>query len=197
MKKIRIMLMVLVFSLMMMGVAYAWWNETITVQGTAETGYLNVHFEETNQYPAVIGCDYVNGNYTVADKQLVCTFEDLYPSATGTIYAKVKNDSTIPVKFAKATISISGDKAALAPYLDSIVAFRKDNFSIIGQTNYLPINNLDDAFNNKLRDKVLQPGESFYFEIMQIMDSDAPNTTQDKAVTFTVTMDWQQFNQAD
>lgn len=44
MKKGRILIAVLVCSLMLMGVGYAWWNETLVMATTAETGKMDVKF---------------------------------------------------------------------------------------------------------------------------------------------------------
>jgi hypothetical protein len=44
MKKVKILIAVLVCSVMMMGVGYAWWNDSIMVATTANTGNMNMEF---------------------------------------------------------------------------------------------------------------------------------------------------------
>ena len=40
----------------------------------------------------------------------------------------------------------------------------------------------------------LQRDEGVAFEIMFLMDPEAPNATMDQSVDFTLELDWQQFN---
>ncbi|HHZ16649.1 MAG TPA: signal peptide protein, partial [Clostridia bacterium] len=47
MKKARLLIAVLVCSVMMLGIGYAWWNDTLTVSGTVETGKFDVNFIRT------------------------------------------------------------------------------------------------------------------------------------------------------
>jgi hypothetical protein len=44
MRKVKLLIAVLVCSVMMMGVGYAWWQDSITVATTANTGDLNMEF---------------------------------------------------------------------------------------------------------------------------------------------------------
>ena len=44
MRKVKLLIAVLVCSVMMMGVGYAWWQDSITVATTVNTGDLNMEF---------------------------------------------------------------------------------------------------------------------------------------------------------
>ena len=103
MKKAKLLIAVLVCAVMMMGVGYAWWTDTITLAGTAKTGNMNVIFTAAS----VTKASYVTGTTAVDTgdtKKVTFTLENLYPGATATINNTVKNAGTIPVKFDQATV---------------------------------------------------------------------------------------------
>jgi hypothetical protein len=62
--------------------------------------------------------------------------------------------------------------------------------------NNITISDLDDKLNSSeiLKGYELQRDEGVAFEIMFLMDPEAPNATMDQSVNFTLELDWQQFN---
>jgi hypothetical protein len=199
MRRVKFLIVILVLSVMMMGIGFAWWNDTLTLAGTAETGSMNVHFEEqegtvAGDFPSVAGSPYVSASIkSVTAKQITYEVMNLFPSGAGSIKVKVKNDSTIPVKFNRAMISVAGDKAVLKDYLDTKVEL----YGTDRMTCNISLENLAEALNSLFCGITLNPGEAVYFNITHELDKDAPNETQNKTVTFTLTMDWKQFNQKD
>jgi hypothetical protein len=128
-KKAKILIAVLVCSLMLMGVGYALWNQTLVMATTAKTGSMDVMFtsntaieEKSNAVEASVGKKQggrtaysendVNVNTETADlsfwppqnptyyyDEAQCTLSNLYPGAEVKVKVCVKNKGSIPVKF--------------------------------------------------------------------------------------------------
>lgn len=108
MKK-RVLALVMVLTLMTMGVAYAAWSQTVTVQGSISTGKLEVETsaeaftfvdniqsglagEIVESSPDVVGGVEVEGNEVVVD------ISKFYPGVTATSMVTFENTGTMPVK---------------------------------------------------------------------------------------------------
>jgi hypothetical protein len=222
MKKAKLLIATLVCTVMLMGVGYAWWTDSVVIGGTAATGNMDVHFENGIILPLVMGSEYVKPTrITVEARKITCEFDKLYPGAVGNIDFLVKNDSTIPVKLDKAKITVNGNDNLISN-LKAFAVFYKINqsgFPIIssfGWTEIVSLKQLDEALNrSKLKDITLYPGERIFFGVPEgqegpydldgdgekescivlWVDPQAPNTTQNQSANFTLTMDWKQFNQ--
>jgi hypothetical protein len=224
MKKTRLLIAMLVCAVMLMGVGYAWWTDSVAIGSTVATGEMNVHFENTSGYPYVLASEYVEASVEADEcsKSITCEFNKLYPGAIGVIDAKIKNDSTIPVKLDKASIVVDID-AELAPHLQTYAYFfqtdANDNYidGTFGYTDIVALDQLANALNRNttLQNITLEPGDKLYFgvpdeeEPVYDLDNDgekekcivfgvssaAGNDTQNTSASFTLTLDWKQFNQ--
>jgi len=146
------------------------------------------------------------------------TIGNLYPGAAVFFDVAQKNKGSIPVKFDKATLTYTGDQE-LFNYLQARADYVADTdggiFNILDGNvkagnimDFGPLANLDDAMTAKLQNLVLQPGGWICFSDEEAMEStseqpscihiklaeNAPDTTQGKSITFTLKMDWKQFN---
>jgi hypothetical protein len=68
MRKVKLLIAVLVCSVMMMGVGYAWWQDSITMATTAKTGDLNMEFMDGSKildHSGYITSDFEFGTTTV------------------------------------------------------------------------------------------------------------------------------------
>jgi hypothetical protein len=187
-----------------MGIGYAWWTDSVVIGGTATTGNMDVHFENIDPFPKFWQNKYVEPSIIVAeDRKITCKFDNLYPDAIGTVQTMVKNDSSIPVKLDQASIVVNADEE-LAPYLNGTAHFYKTdvNGKIVSApaesvTGEVALEQLANALNqSSLKDYVLEPGEGVQFIIVAGIDKSAEKeTTQKNSFSYTLTLDWKQFNQ--
>lgn len=102
MKKTRIMIILLSLSMIFLGVGYAAWTDSLTINSTVQTGKLDVNFQQSassiiwnadnnNVANGFIAIDETKNTATV-------TLNNLYPHAIATITIPIKNEGTIPVK---------------------------------------------------------------------------------------------------
>jgi predicted ribosomally synthesized peptide with SipW-like signal peptide len=165
--------LLLVIMLGAIGLSYAWWTETLTINGTVSTADINVIFNNDPwEHPSVrAGAAYYKwGNYTTASwqitdngKTLVVTVGNLYPGAVISILAYIRNMGTIPVKFSHCNITILEDNKGVAQYIFVIPQHTYMNYDTDGNgtqysqqgpfcpvwggyTNF-PFTLLDDAIN--------------------------------------------------
>lgn len=219
MKRIKYLLMTLVVAAMLMGAAYAAWSDTITLNGTVATGTLEMKADGVHifyQDPSVVTASIQK----VDDKTVQVSASNLYPGAWVYFDMKQINTGTIPVKFDNATISFTGDSAALLPYIKTWAYYladtNGDNNNDTGGTFMFNGNlaNLANAMNTNtaFKNMVIQPGGSVTFDspepvdingdgevdnncIWLFIDPSAPNTTTEgKTMSFTLQMNWKQFN---
>ena len=97
MKKTKFLALTLVVAIMMMGAGYAYWSQVLTVEGTVDTGELNVIFEETIEVFEE-GPYLPNANaYPLGeDKHFMrFSFQDAYPGAEGNLHYTLTNIGTI------------------------------------------------------------------------------------------------------
>lgn len=221
MKKTKLLLVTLVCAVMMMGVGYAWWTDAISLVGTANTGYMDVHYDNTGWLPIAATSSYATAEFTnVEDKNITFRFDNLYPGALGVVDVMVKNDSTVPVKLKDATINVTGDQALTDNLLAAAVYYKIDANGYyvpgtFGWTNYSTIDQLAANLNSSsLKDMILAPGEKIFFGVPDgeegpydlnddgekeecfifYVDYNAGNDTQNNSVTFDLGMEWQQVN---
>lgn len=220
MKKARLLIVTLVCTVMLMGVGYAWWTDSVAIGGTAATGNMDVHFENGIFFPIVLSSPYVKPSRIIVEsRKIACKFDNLYPGAIGNVDFVVKNDSTIPVKLDTAKITVNGD-ADLKSNLTAFAVFYKVDknglpvYPSFDWTDVVLLEQLAGELNEKLKDITLYPGERLFFGVPEdregpydldnngekescivlCLDPQAPNATQGKSVSFTLTMDWKQFN---
>jgi predicted ribosomally synthesized peptide with SipW-like signal peptide len=125
MKKIIGVFAALMVALAMTGVAFAWWTETLTIQGTISTGELDVEFTNiqsndsgTSLDPIKVDGQRVTSGYNVATcvavgedgpdgdgdlSKITVTITNAYPCYYPQVTFKVKNGGTIPAKVASIT----------------------------------------------------------------------------------------------
>lgn len=221
MKKTKLLLVTLVCAVMMMGVGYAWWTDAISLVGTANTGYMDVHYDNTGWLPIAATSNYATAEFTnVEDKNITFRFDNLYPGALGVVDVMVKNDSTVPVKLKDATINVTGDQALTDNLLAAAVYYKVDvnGYYVPGTFGSTAYSTIDQLANNlkdsSLKDMILAPGEKIFFGVPDgeegpydlnddgekeecfifYVDYNAGNDTQNNSVTFDLGMEWQQVN---
>jgi len=98
-----------------LGVAFATWTETATIQINAETGYIDLDFTSVTNTAC---SDYMECNYDSllhsgpgndGAPSVVLTLSNAYPGATATYEIEVYNDGTIPVNVVCAVVVAYSD----------------------------------------------------------------------------------------
>ncbi|MGI6587276.1 MAG: hypothetical protein ACOX2N_00525 [Peptococcia bacterium] len=200
MKKTRLLIATLVCAVMLMGIGYAWWNDAVTIGGTAGTGHMDVVFTTAN----VVGAEHIDAEAEPSSngKEIECTFSNLYPGGVIEFSATVQNNSSIPVKFDGAKLTLSENAEEFKQFIEATV-FDPEYYDI-----WLPIENFvgimdlvktepDLSFMPELADMVpakLEPNESKDVTIYLRLAEDAENDTEDQTFTLNVKFDWRQFN---
>jgi len=121
MKKTRLLVLVLVVSIMLVGAGYAYWTETLTINNTVRTGYLDVKFLgdpdlELKDDGYFVDNQYYNQVWTAKVREgtngniIDITIDGFYPGAIANVSFTVKNDGTVPVIIDDVESSISGNK---------------------------------------------------------------------------------------
>lgn len=224
MKKLKTAVLALAVSAALTAAAYAAWSQEIKIEGTVNTGAVEVQFTEWK----IRSDPHIKASIVRLDPRSVqVTIEDLYPAGRresgadwgGRVWVDVTmtNTGSVPVKFAAASLSFDEEGSLLLPYLKSWCWLRYDedgdgpkpevSHGYI-QHPWGSLSNLADAFNGNtlLKSLVLEPGGWISFEadegeeeeevkcICIKLDGSAPAETQGKSVTFTLQMDFVQWN---
>jgi len=96
-----------------LGVAFATWTETATIQINAETGYIDLDFTDVQNTACspYMDCDYDALLHSDAGNDgapsVTLTLDNAYPGATATYQIEVYNDGTIPVNVVCAVAAYS------------------------------------------------------------------------------------------
>lgn len=88
----------LMIALAVLGFAYAYWNETLTIAGTVETGELDVKFSSATCTDNEGGIDVGTCTVSTTDQTMTVTIENAYPSYECTVTFTIDNTGTIPAK---------------------------------------------------------------------------------------------------
>lgn len=109
MKKAKFVGLALLLAFALMGAAFAAWSDTLTANGTVNTGELDatISVTDTTENESSDGPDVasVNAIATEDGKGLNITLSNAYPGYSATVNFKVKNTGTIPVKVSKLTLT--------------------------------------------------------------------------------------------
>lgn len=191
MKKTKFLVLVLVVSIMLVGAGYAYWDQTLTIKNTVETGYLDVSFigyddDHWDDFPELCNSDLVTTNAIISPdgQSLDFTVTNFYPGAGASLAFVVENTGTVAAKIETVTGTILNNTAlanALNYKFDQVV--RKP---ILGPLTYEAIDavdadNVDDlaaGLTNALKNIVIQPGEKLMLRTSNILlpnGTEAPN----------------------
>ena len=171
MRKVKLLIAVLVCSVMMMGVGYAWWSDSITMATTAKTGDLDVDFVEGGVRDKS-GENIVEGKVRKSITKpdyIYCELDKLYPGAKVIVDVTVKNTGDLPVKLKSITFS---DKNTESRYLDSQI-----DCEIVESYDKLGV------------------GEQKTYKVCVTVKEDANDFYQSKTANFNIHFNWGQWNE--
>lgn len=174
MKKVRVLLLVMTLALIMSGVGYAAWSDSLYISSIIRTGELNVSFVEDNSHLKVRGAEYVEPSLDINKESKGHTAEvslnNMYPGAWAMFKVKGANLGTIPAKFQSVKANFQGD-TELIPYLtfESGVSIDINGDNQIDKTAYFKgdLQNFEALFNDtiekQLKDVIMEPKSSGSF----------------------------------
>ncbi|XMB67052.1 leucine-rich repeat domain-containing protein [Mycoplasmatota bacterium zrk1] len=192
MKKIYILILVMVISLATAGFSYAYWTDTLSISGTAETGELEVAFtqEQELQKPT-----YVTSNNQVSDKQFSLNLDKLYPGAIYETSVEVENTGTIPAILDYVEL-LDSDQNDLSQYievtLELVTESSTPNHTRVVRLDQVPVDMLPQL--GLLLD-VDGPESTGWINMVVEVLEEAPNDiTENETVNFTLQLNFVQFN---
>lgn len=206
MKKTYLLLSILVLSLMTAGFSYAYWSDTLTVSGMAQTGELSVIFTDSESCPIPNSQYHSATSYISEDsKTLYVTFENLYPGSYATLNAEITNNGTIPAKLINMQlVNVTFD--GLDEYNDAnIINDLKNNLMLTATVSYHTVTENGVLTLGDNNEYFYEPGElDFYslalaegreFDLRIDLLPGASNLTQGRTVHFQILLDYGQYNE--
>ena len=139
MKRTKFLALVLVAAIALMGAGYAWWTDTLVVDSTVNTGYLDVDFTSYSHEPssewvkvadhhikalADDGEDYPNGSRD----NVVLTINDMYPGSYVEQTVTLTNVGTMPVNLSQIDINSDADDDILGKMHITVNDFESTDF---------------------------------------------------------------------
>lgn len=182
MKKIRLLIATLVCVIMLMGVGYAWWTDSVTISGITETGIMDVYFKDAS-------CEfseYVDAAAACSEdgKEISVSLANLYPGATGTLSATIVNGGSIPVQVASVKLITEGGDEDLINHL----LISEDNVNFVSLPEFI------EEYDESVQGETIAVGMNKKPDTVYLKLSEDLDELEDASVNFTVKFDFEQFN---
>ncbi|NCB51544.1 MAG: hypothetical protein EOM54_06655 [Clostridia bacterium] len=175
MKRVKFLALVLVVAVMLVGTAYALWNQNITLTTTAAMGEMDVEVVcDAHVYPLSVmpglpfGLpeDYMNpitGSVSSDRQSISVTVGDLYPGAEYGLNFTIKNTGDVPFCLSDVVITCT-DNWGLFTKLTGELKFAYQSENFLPQYITVPANSLSDgslatAIETACKDVILYPGD--------------------------------------
>jgi hypothetical protein len=222
MRKVKLLIAVLVCSVMMMGVGYAWWQDSITVATTAKTGDMNMEFADGSEildHSGYITSDFEFGTTTVTETKtergLTCGKEEgewvwtgcgfgyyhhhhsgCYGDVTTTETDTITNNKDLRCTLNNLYPGAWVELKVVVKNAGTIpVCFKDVKLTGIGGTDigYLRCELVDADANSA----AIAPNATKAFKVRVSVTDEAKynNESQDKSATFNIQFNWIQWNQ--
>ncbi|MBP8639845.1 MAG: hypothetical protein KBI01_02945 [Oscillospiraceae bacterium] len=182
MKKAKILAVILVMSLMLTGVAYALWNENVTLSTTAAMGEMDLAITCDNHiYPLSFmpGIGALGRTYTYADMEdymnpltgcvsadrqsITVTVGDMYPGAKYGLNYAIRNTGDVPFKLKGVTVTCTDNSALFAKLTGSFqFLYQKADGAttpIFVSASAMTADRLGNAIADACKDIVVYPGD--------------------------------------
>lgn len=212
MRNKKFIAMALAMALMLMGAGYAAWTQSFDVEATVDTGELKVVYVDKDDPNSIWGMyveefKYQTSTYEFDENTFDIKIDDLYPGIDICVSQQMVNAGTIPAVFdsAKVEFSEDTDKALLD---DMIVNYEfyyiyDENGNRIAESPWnkpCSLSEFETYMNDLLKGVRLEPGQSLVLgDALQDhydleLSSDTTNDTENKHLSFKITMNFKQFN---
>lgn len=189
MKKIRLLIASIVCALMLMGVGYAAWTQSVHVNATATAGELNVRLVNGQSEGAwkITGSDEI-ANWAIAGndgKTLTLKFDRLYPGAKAAISGTLKNNGNLPAKLSGCIVSnVTGYRSSVDNGPD---LYNYLQASIYENTGFVALETFFNTIPSYQSYVTISGNESLQVPPIYLkLADDAPSYLQGKNVEFSV-----------
>ena len=182
MRRSKFLALALIVSLMVMGVGYAKWSDTLVAVGTVKTGTLDVGFVKQN-YHDNDGIIDVKVNTYVQDDKATVTVENMYPGSEAEFQLELKNYGSLP---AKTTISLDNFEISNEDFNFALANLLGSEIKVEGKE----INYSELIFSSGL-DLVIPSGKTVTIEGTIKLSEDCPPEMQNKTASLTLITDWE------
>lgn len=222
MKKIKYLALVLIVAIVLAGVAYAAWTDTIVINTTASTGSMDVQFVADKTYAELWLWDAEEEDFveveeglalTVRDKSIQVNVDDMYPGLEMGLNFRMQNFGSIPVVCENVVVdfgpnsteALKNSMGILWFYLEVYGAdgkFKENALEFYDEENPILLADLQTFLNTELPGKLeLEPGDYVTLKggssegnyFLKFLE-DAGNDTQRANLDMTISFDWKQFN---
>ena len=110
MKKSKFLVLALAVAVMLMGAGYAYWTETLTIDGSLSTGKIHYYIDNVQcETPDYAECTVTPESFDNKPQSVEFSVSNMYPGAEATATITVANESTIPTKLEDFRFEVSGD----------------------------------------------------------------------------------------
>jgi len=124
---------ILLIALASLGLAYGYWTDNLQINGTVESGELEVEF--TNLWWSDTNCTY---EFDSTNHTLTITADNAYPGFWCEGSVQVKNTGSIPVKILPVAVTTSGpDYWDVYPYSSTAVTLQPGEFGAGTSVNFM------------------------------------------------------------
>jgi hypothetical protein len=187
MKKVKLLIASVVCAVMLMGVGYAAWNQSIHVKTFAKAGELKVRLvnEDEGKWQITKKDSVAEWQVTGNDgKTLTLSFNKLYPGAKAALSGSVENNGNLPAKFSKFIVSgFKGNKTNESQSYPDLFYYLKAS-TTNKDDSFIPFN---EFINEKMSAVRIPAGNSISVgPIYFMLDENAPSSLQGKWLEFSV-----------
>jgi len=202
MKRVKFIAIILVVAIMLVGTAYALWNQDITLTTTAAMGEMDVEvicdacvypLSVMPGLPFGVPEDYMNpiSGSVASDRQsITVTVGDLYPGAEYGLNFTIKNTGDVPFCLKDVTITCNENWNLFTKLTGALqFAYQSDNFEaqyITVAASSLSDGSLADAIEAACADVILYPGDEL---VGGFSHQDIGTTSMQISVDSTITGD--------
>lgn len=203
------------------GFSYAWWTETLTINGTVNTGELKLSWYVKSYWPPPVHYPSQAWHYGTSipwetydpDNTLEIGLHNMYPNASVLFYIRIYNTGTIPAKITDYRVAkTSGDdtlynnlevRYSMVHYYtggDKVVVYHTAWMNITTLESHLDANGKTYPYPPGpygTTEVVLKPGDYLAFDENTVtfrVSPTAGNEIEGKSVTFTIEVDFIQWN---
>lgn len=208
MRKTRFLVLVLTVAVMLMGAGYAWWSETVTINNSVLTGFLDVDIvnpyadtyygnetKDNTWAKAVIDAashkyDNDGNDDGIYSDWVGVTFTNLYPGSYGRLVVPIKNTGTVPAKLSQLIFAVEDkidennifnwfdDKTISIWFTPTLYDGRYEEGYEIELDPSFWNGQLNGYVINDIDKTVIAPGEYLYLVVTAKLDDNADNSQE-------------------
>ena len=174
MKNRKMIIAAITIAITLLGTGYAYWTETLTINNTVSTGYLDVKFIDADAWDFDDSETFSHrSNLVIAHKTIAAdgqtislTVDNLYPGSGASLDFLVENRGTVPAKIGTVTGTVTENQEladALDYYVDTVKVYNGSwKLYEIDPIKADTVEDLALTLQQTLDDIILNPGDKLY-----------------------------------